>query len=264
MIERTAGLSEAGVSLIELMIAILVSTLLLAGVIQVMLSKKDSYNFQQAQAKVQESARFSVLFLDDILEKTGYRQQAQASMMNVFRYAPASADCAGFNTGQVVTESLVGDGICIRYQEPVADDVDCAGRPIGDGVNNDAPDYREAVIERIYYQAGLDGQSGQLFCGRDGGDAFVLVGGVEDFRLRYGIDDNGDRMADKFIASPDAAGWRNIVSLRFDLLSVAEGNLVSESQSYRFPFDAPADTTAGDRRLYRVATQTITLRNVAL
>lgn len=251
---------QNGLSLVELMIAILVSSLLLAGVVQVMLAKKDTYTFQQAQSQVQENSRFSIAFLEDILEKTGFRQMPQTTKLFVYKQKGASSDCATFDPGQVIAASKTGTGICIRYQEVVADDVDCTGEAIGVAASPNAPGYEEPVIERIYY----NDTTNELLCGRDGGDAFPLVSDIEDFSLRYGIDSNNDRVADKYVTAPASGDWMKIVSLRFDVLTVAPGNINTTPQVFRFPLDAATDTTASDARIYRVATQTIALKNVVL
>ncbi|GAA3951014.1 PilW family protein [Allohahella marinimesophila] len=251
---------QNGLSLVELMIAILVSSLLLTGVVQVMLAKKDTYTFQQAQSQVQENSRFSVSFLEDILEKTGFRQLPQTTKMFVFKQKGASTHCATFDPGQVIAASKTGMGICIRYQEVVSDDVDCTGAKIGNAANYDAAGYTEPVVERIYYNAATN----ELVCGRDGGTAYPLVSDIEDFSLRYGIDSNNDRVADKYVTAPANSDWKKIVSLRFDVLAVAPGNINTTPQVFRFPLDAAADTTAADARIYRVATQTIALKNIVL
>ncbi|MAM86859.1 MAG: hypothetical protein CME36_06050 [unclassified Hahellaceae] len=251
---------QSGLSLVELLIAILVSSLLLTGVVQVMLAKKDTYTFQQAQSQVLENSRFSISFLKDTFEKTGFRQLPQSLKMFVFKQKGGSADCATFDEGQVIVASKTGIGVCIRYQEVVADDVDCTGAAIGDAGNPNAAGYAEPVIERIYY----DATTNELLCGRDGGTAFPLVSDIEDFSLRYGIDSNNDRVADKYVAAPGSGDWTKIVSLRFDVLAVAPGNINTAPQVYRFPLDAANDTTATDRRIYRVATQTIALKNIVL
>jgi len=49
--------TQAGLTLIEIMIALTISLVLLAGVVQIFISAKQSYNIQQALSRVQENAR---------------------------------------------------------------------------------------------------------------------------------------------------------------------------------------------------------------
>ena len=53
---------QSGLSLVELMIAITLSLLLIAGVLQIFLSSKQTYSTNNALSRVQESGRFAWIF----------------------------------------------------------------------------------------------------------------------------------------------------------------------------------------------------------
>jgi len=59
---------QSGVSLVELMIALVISLILLGGVIQIMSSSKDSYNVQEGTSRLQQNARFAI---DRIVQDVG-------------------------------------------------------------------------------------------------------------------------------------------------------------------------------------------------
>lgn len=61
-----------GFSLIELMIALTIGLILLAGVTLIMISSKRSYNVQNDMAMVQENARFATEFIGRDLRMAGY------------------------------------------------------------------------------------------------------------------------------------------------------------------------------------------------
>lgn len=63
---------QRGVSLIELMVAVVVGLLLLGGLIQVYLSNKQSYNAQEQLARMQESGRFAMDMITRDLRRSGY------------------------------------------------------------------------------------------------------------------------------------------------------------------------------------------------
>ena len=63
---------QGGLSLIELMIALLVGLLLLGGLIQIYLSSKQSYNAQEQLARMQENGRFAMDLITRDLRRTGY------------------------------------------------------------------------------------------------------------------------------------------------------------------------------------------------
>jgi type IV pilus assembly protein PilW len=88
--------------------------------------------------------------------------------------------------------------------------------------------------------------------------------GIEGLRVRLGMDTNNDKAADRYVrpASVGASDWGNIVGARIELLAVSdEANLASTAQTgIQLDGDASARNTS-DRRLYRVYSSTINLRN---
>lgn len=63
---------QSGMSLIELMIAMVISLVLLAGVISVFVASKRSYGTNNAVAQVQENARFALNFITPVVRMAGY------------------------------------------------------------------------------------------------------------------------------------------------------------------------------------------------
>ncbi len=63
--------SQKGVSLIELMIGLLLGSLLLLGVFKIYQSMKHSINLVQAEAELQENARFSFAVISSIVQNAG-------------------------------------------------------------------------------------------------------------------------------------------------------------------------------------------------
>lgn len=64
---------QAGLSLIELMIAMALSLLLMLGVMQIFLSSKQTYTTNSALTRVQESGRFAMDFISYDLRNAGYK-----------------------------------------------------------------------------------------------------------------------------------------------------------------------------------------------
>ncbi|MAR89502.1 MAG: pilus assembly protein PilW [Pseudomonadales bacterium] len=67
-----AALRQAGFSLVELMIALVLGLVLMGGVIQVFLSTKQAYNLNEEMAWIQENARFAVGFMAEDMRMAGY------------------------------------------------------------------------------------------------------------------------------------------------------------------------------------------------
>jgi type IV pilus assembly protein PilW len=106
-----------------------------------------------------------------------------------------------------------------------------------------------------------------------------LVEGVEDMQITYGVDVDAtaDNQADDYqtaaeigngsgtpaVPGADAsARWNRVLSVRISLLMrTTENGITTQAQTYTYPPDAGAATTAADRRLRRVFTYVISVRN---
>jgi type IV pilus assembly protein PilW len=63
---------QNGLSLVELMIAMLLGLILIGGVIKIYLSSKSSYRLEQGVAQVQEEGRFAIHFISNKARMAGY------------------------------------------------------------------------------------------------------------------------------------------------------------------------------------------------
>jgi type IV pilus assembly protein PilW len=64
--------TQAGLTMVELLIALVISLFLLGGVIQVYLANKSSYKFTDAVARIQENGRFSIETMTQDLRMAGF------------------------------------------------------------------------------------------------------------------------------------------------------------------------------------------------
>ena len=96
-------------------------------------------------------------------------------------------------------------------------------------------------------------------CSEDGDE---LVEGIQNLQVRYGVDTDpvpGDEFANRYITNPTAADIPKIRALRIELVVRSLANGVT---SAAVPYTLEGDTrTPGDRHLYKVMTNTISLRN---
>lgn len=93
--------NQQGLTLVELMIAMVLSLVLVAGVIQVYISNKQSYRVLEGQSRVQESARFALEFLTKDVREAGYSGCRAIEHMNV--QIIAGTPLPGFGAGTAIT-----------------------------------------------------------------------------------------------------------------------------------------------------------------
>jgi len=95
---------ESGVSLVELLVAIVVSLILILGVIQVYLSTKQSYNAQAELARMQESGRFAMDLITRDLRRAGYwgGNVDTSTIAGTAPPVPPASSCTGTNWARMI------------------------------------------------------------------------------------------------------------------------------------------------------------------
>lgn len=84
MMRIAPAVRQQGVSLVELMVALVISAILLLGVTDVFTSNKVTYNRINAQSRMQENARAALYNLTEQLRYTGYRSTPEELPVFVF------------------------------------------------------------------------------------------------------------------------------------------------------------------------------------
>lgn len=67
-----SGRAQAGLSLIEVMVALVIAAILLFGLSQIFLGSKNVYRLQEGMSRVQENARFVLQYLESNVRMAGY------------------------------------------------------------------------------------------------------------------------------------------------------------------------------------------------
>ena len=231
---------QQGFSLLEIMVALVLGLVLLGGTITLYASSKDSYRLQENVAGMQENARFAIHALRRDVEMAGY---------------PLLRDIVPFIANRTTNgDGTTSDQFTIQYRSNDATTTDCLGNFVvaaGDIVTNQ-------------YSIG---DNNDLRClGSNNAAAQSLVENIHNMQVLYGVDDNNDNNANRYVRSDQVGvgtvpGWANVVSLRLALLVASENDIGSTQQAGAIPLlDTQVDAPV-DKRLYRVFTATIPLRN---
>ncbi len=171
----------AGFTLVELMVALALSTILLFGMVQMFAGMKNSYRFQEAAARVQENGRIGIEFITRQTRLAGFLQPVwddpQAG------YFPI--------TGNSVDGGLAAnDTLQLMYQ----DDQDCLG------VANGAANHPETQQPQTWYKRvtfSVNNNNELIWSCEYGASvgimAFqvtteVIIEGVDSFQIIYGVD----------------------------------------------------------------------------
>lgn len=273
---------QQGLSMIELLVALALSSILILGISQIYLDNKRSYLFQQSQAINLDSARFADYMLSDLLGKAGYQRSSNQQELKDF---PASTElgehCAAFAAGHAVASLKSGQGLCLRYQPAAHEELSCTSnsQTLTDKNAFTKPDNSEIVYIALKFVPDPNDstklENGVIQCIDEDGTA-DLINGVADLRIEFGVGKEG---ADKALL--DSKPWKlpsawaatqgPIRAVRYSVLLASAPNQRDGDSAV---FTHWIDTQATDRktllqsndkrRIYQIATGSQALRNLSL
>jgi len=232
--------SQHGLTLVEIMVAMVIGLIIIGSVIQVYLSSKSTFNLQSGISRMQENARFAMDILSMHISMAGYTQEFAAangiSSTNSKENEVANGDL-GFTTDNFTASDVIE----IRYQSPS----DCLNNPIV-GV----------AINRFYVE------NGNLLCLGNGSDTpGLLIDGVENLQILYGEDTDNDNVVNRYVSADNVTVWNSIKSVRIAMLVSTVQNINSKDEREYSLLNSPPVGPFNDGRGRRVYTRTILLRN---
>ncbi len=274
---------QRGLSLIELLIALAISSLLILGITQVYIDNKRNYVFQQNQAGNLENGRFAGLMLNEYLGKAGYRRDPVILVEEAFPSRNAGGDCQAFGAGHSITglDPDEGRGFCIRYQPKTSGELDCQGAAsasFNDEVAFSSPPTSSLIVLAFKYEPSTDNElaKGRLLCKSlnvSSPQYGELLRGIADMRLDFGVG-NSDVLEKELSSYVPQEDWTpasgSIRSVRYSLLMASRsGQRDSDDSKILDNWLATATDedktrlqTADSRRLYQVMSSTQTVRNL--
>lgn len=211
---------QCGLSLLELLIASALGTLVIAGLISIYLSIKSNSNRQQVLMEMQDAGRFAVMLLNQRIRTAGFVGCADAAH-------PVDQDQAimgyssnllpSFLQNQVVpgTDAVVIRGCVSLTQIAENSQVVSMAYFIGDTHRTNAQGQPILAL----FQKPMDG------------DREELAPGVEQMQILYGA---GNPPGFAYYAAAQVVDWQSVRSLRIDLLINSIDNLLTHPQTYYF------------------------------
>ena len=234
-INRRSALFSAGFTLIEMMIALLITLFLIAGLVVMVIGTRGTFKVQDQLQITQENERFALFVLGNSIRPTGYYiNPTTTTAISAFPINPvANPDGTTF----VAAQSLIGtsgsatgsDTLNVRFQSAP-----------NDGLSNCVGDRNISAAAITWTNSFAINASNQLTCaasvnGGTPGTSTVLVDNVASMKVLYGVDTVGDGSAHIYIdASAFGATyfWGNVKSVKInitfqDLISSTTGAPVS-------------------------------------
>lgn len=235
--------TQTGISLIELLVTLVISSLLLLAVSKIYIDNRKSYLFQQNKSENQENHRYTFLMLHQNLTKTGFRRQPELLMETVFPSYTTSncgrSTCPAFSQGgTIIWQSATSQypwSLYIRYQPRDAQDRDCLGNlPKSTSVDQPYTDPKEIIIERYWHDTSSETLKCQVVHYKEGVVSSDLNGelitGILNFHFDFGISNNKDGKISNY-KSQDQMGSEEILSIRYTALTVSSNSYVRDGST---------------------------------
>jgi type IV pilus assembly protein PilW len=190
---------QKGMTLIEIMIALLIGAFLLGGVLQIFIGSKQTNRMQENLSRLQENGRFALDFLTNDIRMAGY------------------AECLVFTVPTPITGTN-NDGLNASDTLTIQLSTSACAIPA-----------TATAFSTILYnvQTGAGGQPA-LFK-NDATGAQELVEGIENMQIFYGVDTDTPHDGANYYAPANLPpDWPNVVSIRIILSAYTiDGNLTS-------------------------------------
>jgi type IV pilus assembly protein PilW len=239
---------QAGLSLVEVMVAIVISLLLLLGMTQMMIGNQETYRVQNTLQRFQENARIASVILSNAIGMAGFHLDPVADPLLVF--SPTNPVITGTGSGatpDVITVSYENDGTIF----------DCLGNTTGTATS-------PVLVSNTF---SIDSSSNTLRCSVNGGAAQALISNIENMAVRYGVDSSGDGSVDQYLWADEitAAGtWNRVLNVGISVMAHSDDGVNPSAGSAFYSLlgaVVSGPPTGTDRRARRAVTRFIALNN---
>jgi type IV pilus assembly protein PilW len=249
--------SQAGLTLVELMISIALGLFVVMATTALLLSTKSGYVTQDEGARVQDTGRYAMEIITRAVRQAAFENwdSAEAPIVTT---AAMSANIAGLDARRLNRDS---DGIASSLTDSVNGSdvlavgffgagngkqgdgtiVNCAG--FGIPAATSAADADAARGWSIFYVAKATSGVPELYCkyksknGKPTSDA--IASGVESFQVLYGVDTDQDGLPNRFLNATEinasgATNWKNVVVIKVALLLRGSQNSRSDAPTDKY------------------------------
>jgi len=236
---------QKGFTLVEMMIAIVIGMLLIAGTLSVFLSTKQGYRMVTGMSLMQATGRATLDLLGRDIMMAGF---------------PQSRGIQPFISGAGLTQDGGGnnsDMFTVHYQSTT----DCLNTAGGTPVYADGQRYAR---NRYYIQGG------DLMCDALAEDNSVLntgvmVDGIENMQVLYGEDNDaadGITNATRYVTAGNVTNWDNVVSVKIGFIANSQNVIATSDDTATFSLVGQTATAAtADRLRRRAYSSTVVIRN---
>jgi len=264
---------QQGLSLIELLIAMVIGLFLLAGITTTYLQSKQSSIKRDEYSVLQDNGRIALELMSNTIAHAGY----VAFPSGVITPSSFITNTVVSNTCNVGGQNVItpgnfpttstkdgvsgaSDSIGVIYLGDANISMDCAGGvlPVGCQIGSGNTNSASAQIYNSFFI-----QNNSLQCaGSRTTNLEAIAEDVENIQFLYGVDADGDRVVDRYINATQMGTFTdNVISVQIGVLVRSERQIKSVAEVIKYSLLDQAITSPNDRYLRGVFTTTVKLRN---
>ena len=278
-VQRWAARGQRGFTLVELMVALVVGSMVIAALLAGYYAISVSSRHTRAMTQMTDDAAAALSILRGQLTQAGYSRPTGPNAKGFQRLYTGKAvmGCDGdFNDLSVAIGALtckdttgndnLKDSVAVSYEADASNSLQSGGTPL-DCLGNSltqlgtAPNTYWVSYSRFYVATGA-GSRTALFCRGDGNPSGqALVENIEDLQIQYGVSNDltasPARVA--YYAKAVDAAMDSVIAVRLCVLVASADEVMDEKTDYYNCQDTKV--TPGDKRMYRSFRSTVLLPN---
>ena len=263
--------NQGGFSLVELMIASVLGLVIISGAISIMLSTRQNTQYQDGFTSLQENSRVAGRLLTNTIRMAGFCNNPDSGERCLSLYVDRNQKVIEGRDGGEGREDRASwpDEVTVRFQAD-GETLDCLGNQPGVG---------QMITTRFFIQA-VDGRGNEidysaspsakyeLRCS-NGVTTETVVEGVENLQIHYGIDVDGDLIAERYVRANEisddenATTWKDVVTVSMSFLVNSVDPATGTETAKEFDLEGTT-IEVNDARLRLQYDLKIQLRNRAL
>lgn len=278
---------QAGLSLVELMVALLIGLGVVSTVLAAYLGSGVSSRHSLAMAQMSDDASVALFVIRQHLAMAGYSRpaaiEADGSRFNRVYAGPALYGCdSGFADLAADMDDLRcdaaddrSDAIAVAFEADLRNSLanadgthplDCLGNAIDGPRRGVAPHDHWLSYSRLYVDQPSGGTARALMCRGPGAvGAQALVENIEHLEILYGVSDGTNRHVARYepASALSRAEFERVLTVQVCVVVASAAAVMDQVTAYPGcdPYAEPVQPAAGDRRLFRSFTSTIVLHN---
>ncbi len=231
-------------SLVEVMVAVAISLMLMAGIIQLFVSNQVSYSTQTGLSRIQENSRFALEILEQNIMMAGY----------TLADTPITPFVAAGTLNNRDANSVIGTTTTIgnasdRIQIASVTGNDCLSVAVAGGETSQ------------FYLAASNNISNLMCLGSGSATPQPLIEGIESMQFLYGEDTDNDDVPNFYRNAANVTNWNNIKTVRITLLVSTFDDSAEQDTATHVLLDAPPIGPVNDQAIRKVFTKTVKVRN---